>query len=112
MTEDFAAAALFELRAIRRLLEGQHKPALSRADRHTLARILPAIAGALGSALFTSRELLEHDSPALRLVLDGFNAKQIGRLLRRAEGYAVDRFMVQRAGVELNVILWQLVRVA
>jgi hypothetical protein len=82
---------------------------LSREDRVLLARLLPAIAGARGSEEFTSRDLAADSSPALRLVLRRLSVKQIGRLLARAEGMAIDGWLVQRCGVEINVALWRVV---
>jgi hypothetical protein len=97
-----------EVRALRRAIERQ-TPArsLTRGDRVHLAAILPAVAGVQGSELFTARELLEDDAPALRLVLAGLSAKQIGRLLHRAEGRAFDGYTVQRDGSEAGASLWR-----
>jgi hypothetical protein len=83
---------------------------LSRADLALLGRLLPAIGGALGSEAFLARDLFEHESAALRLVRRGLNAKRIGRLLHRAEGHAIDGYLIERAGVELGAILWRVVQ--
>ena len=89
------------------LLERQRpESSLSRADRETLEKLLPAIVGALGSEPFASRDLPEA-SAGVRLVLRGLSVKQIGRLLARAEGVPIDGFVVQRDGVEINVQLWR-----
>ena len=85
---------------------------LRRADRARLARLLPAIAGALGSEPFTVAELFEH--AAVRLVLDGSSENrsepgrraQVGRLLERAIGLPVDGYVVARVGTELHRRLW------
>jgi hypothetical protein len=104
------AAVLVELRAIRSVLERQRRPShLTRDDRDRLAKMLPPIGAVFGSALFTARELLEKDAPALRLVLGELNARQIGRLLQRAEGAAVGGLTVQREGIEVGAILWRVV---
>jgi hypothetical protein len=89
-----------EVRALRRAIERQ-TPArsLTRGDRVHLAAILPAVAGVQGSELFTARELLEDDAPALRLVLAGLSAKQKGR--------AFDGYTVQRDGSEAGASLWR-----
>jgi hypothetical protein len=50
--------------------------------------------------------MFDHDAAALRLVRRGLNAKRVGRLLRRAEGQAVDGYVVQREGFELHAVLW------
>jgi hypothetical protein len=81
---------------------------LTRADRDRLAQILPAIAGALGSEPFASRDLSDA-SPGLRVVLRGLSVKQIGRLLSRAEGVPIDGWLVERCGIEINVALWRVV---
>lgn len=100
-----------EVRGLRADLARDRRPLshLSRDDRERLARILPAVGGALGSDLFTARELVEHRSPALRVALHALNAKQLGRLLQRAEGRPLGAFIVQRDGVEVGAVLWRLV---
>ena len=105
--------ALNDLRAeqqvIRHLLEGQQQTALNRSDRAALGRILPAIAGALGSEWFACRDLEEEDSAALRLVLKGLSTKSVGRLFRRGLGHPVDGYLIERKDRELNVWLWRIV---
>ena len=78
---------------------------LTRADRAVLARLLPAVAGALGSEPFASRDLCT--TPATRVVLRDLNVRQIGRLLARAEGIPIDGHVLEPAGVEINVRLWR-----
>jgi hypothetical protein len=108
-------AILAELQEIKRLvlqvLEGQQqrKPSLARTDRTRLERILPAVAGALGSEPFTSRDLAADRSPALRVVLRNLSAKSIGKLLARAEGLEIGGWLIKRCGVEINVTLWRVV---
>lgn len=82
---------------------------LSRDDRALLARLLPAIAGVLGSEQFTSRDLAATSAPGLRFVLRGLSVKSIGRLLSRSEGVPIDGWLVERCGVEINVALWRVV---
>jgi hypothetical protein len=84
---------------------------LSRADRAHLARLLPAIGAVLGSELFNSAEICEHEAPSLRLVCAGLSAKQFGRLLRRAADVAIDGYMVERQGIEAGAVLWRVVQV-
>jgi len=105
-------ARLASLEARVRALEQARQSApspLRRADRDLLSRVLPAIAGLVGSDSFTSRDLAA--SSALRLVLGDRSVKTIGRLLSRGADLAIDGFMVQRAGAELRVTLWRLVAV-
>jgi hypothetical protein len=100
-------------RRIVQLLERDRRPSpLSRGDRTILARLLPAIGGALGSEEFTSRDLACHSASGLRLVLRRLSAKSIGRLLARADGVPIDGWLVERCGVEINVALWRVVAVS
>jgi hypothetical protein len=114
--EAWQADVLSELRQIRQLLEQQQQQrpplaaALSRADREVLERLLPATAAVFGqSEPFTSRELVRHPSPGLRVLRRGLSTKQIGRLFMRADRVAVGGFCVQAVGTELNVNLWRVV---
>jgi hypothetical protein len=86
---------------------------LSREDRPILAKLLPAIAGALGSEPFLARDLFVSNSAGLRLVLSESNSKRIGRLFGRAAGEAIGGYLVEDTGaMELNSILWRVVEVA
>jgi hypothetical protein len=116
-----AESAVLEL--LRELLAGQREiiarlstvsdrqqvppSSLSRDDRKLLMRLLPAIGGALGSEVFTSRDLACHAAP--RLVLRGRSAKSIGKLLARADGRPIEGWIVERVGSEINVALWRVV---
>ncbi len=108
---DVLEEVLLELRSLRQLLERQQqRPSLlGRDDRAALDRILPAIAGAIGSAWFACRDLEEEDSAALRLVLTGLSTKRVGRLFRRGLGHPVGGYLIERHGRELNVWLWRVV---
>lgn len=79
---------------------------LSRADRERLGRLLPALSGALGSAAVTSREVIAHPSPALRLTVGGLSARSLGRLARRAAGIPINGLVLERAGTEAGAALW------
>jgi hypothetical protein len=107
-TETLLRELITEVRGLRLALERQRRPVatLSRDDRAVLSRLVPAIAGALGSEPFTSRDLPDA-SPGLRLVLRGLSPKQIGRLLSRAAGVPIDGWLVERCGTEINVTLWR-----
>ena len=96
-----------ELRQLRMLVERlqPRRPALSRADRDVLAKLLPAIGGAFGSEPFASRDVLS--AAGVRVVVRGLSPKRIGKLLSRAAGSPVDGFMVERCGLEINVALWR-----
>ena len=112
-TETLLLQILDRLARIETLLEQrQAQPStLSRDDRARLGRLLPAIVGAIGSELFHSAEIVEHESPALRVVATGLSAKRVGRLLRRATGIPVDEWLVERFGIEAGVTLWRIVQI-
>jgi hypothetical protein len=84
---------------------------LSRADRRTLAKLLPAAGGVFGSEPFATRELFERDAPALRIVMRGLERLKVGRLLLRAVGHDIDGYLVERVGDELHRALWRIVQV-
>jgi hypothetical protein len=100
-------------RQIIELLERQGRPpkSLSREDRALLARLLPAIGGVMASELFVTRELFEHEAPALRVALGGLTVRKVGRLFQRGEGQLVEGYRIQREGDELHVALWRVVQV-
>jgi hypothetical protein len=101
-----------ELRGLRADIARRVRPdRLTRADRARLARILPAVGGVFGSELFAVRELLTNPAPALRVALDGENAKALGRLFYRAAGTTCDRYAIRAEGRELNVTLWRVPQV-
>ena len=107
-TETLLRELVTEVRGLRADMRQQRRPAatLSRDDRAVLSRLLPAIAGALGSEPFTSRDL-PYASPGLRVVLHDMTVKQIGMLLSRAEGVPIEGWIVERCGIEINVTLWR-----
>jgi hypothetical protein len=102
-------AAVRELSLRKEIPPRAEEYSLSRADLALLGRLLPAIGGALGSEPFLARDLFA--SAAVRLVLSGLNTRQIGRLLRRAEGHTIDGYLIERVTVELGAILWRVVQV-
>jgi hypothetical protein len=109
---ELLAALLAEVRGLRSDLRRERPaPSLTREDRDRLARILPAVAGAVGSELFNSAELCEHDAAAVRLVCAGVSAKQLGRLLRRAVDTPISGYVVRRQGTEAGAVLWQILQV-
>jgi hypothetical protein len=107
-------AVLTELRAIRAALEQQQQrqvSTLSRADRATLERLLPAVAGAYGPETFSARDLADDDRPAVRIVVQGLSVKRLGKLLARADGVAtIAGLTLQRCGVECQATTWRIVR--
>lgn len=101
---------LERLARLEALLSESRAARVSRDDCQRLARLLPAVAGAWGSRLFSSGELVAAQEPALRLVVGPMGAKTIGRLLRRGEGLSLGGFAVERAGVEGHATVWRVVR--
>ena len=52
-----------------------------------------------------------HPRPGARLVLAGFNARRLGRLLRRADGVEVCGYVAHASGTEAGAVLWDVLRV-
>src|SRR5687767_5749045 len=105
------ADILAEVRGIREALEQRGgRSTLTRNDLEALRRLLPAIAGAIGSELFTARELIRHAAPGLQAVCAGMSAKSLGRLLKRAHGIPVDGYVVRAEGLELGAVLWRILQ--
>jgi glutathione S-transferase len=105
-------AASAELRARVAAIEYRLAPStLRREDRAALERILPAIAGALGSEYFLASEAIASANPALVLVLAGMNARRLGKLLRRGDGVPVAGYAVHARGMEAGAVLWEVLRV-
>ena len=103
---------LVELRA--RMDAVEHRlssSTLRREDRAALERILPAIAGALGSDCFLASEAVASADPALVLVFAGMNGRRLGRLLRRADGVEVCGYVARASGMEGGAVLWSVLRV-
>lgn len=82
---------------------------LTRADQARLETLLPAIAGAMGSAWWTVHEVTA--LAVVQLVLDGLNVHQLGRLLRRAEAseQPIAGLVVERGGTEARRVQWRIV---
>lgn len=99
-----------EVRGLREDLRQQRRPSsLSRADRAVLARLLPAISrGAFGSELFLTADVFASDNAALRVARRGLNARQLGRLLRRAVGTPIDGLVVERVASEAGAVVWRI----
>jgi hypothetical protein len=109
-TSEIAAllrALIAEVKGLRADGRDRRPSHLTRQDRDRLANILPVVAARRGSELFVVRELFEAESPAWRLVVGTLNARQVGRLLQRAEGQRIGGFVVQRDGIEVGSVLWR-----
>jgi hypothetical protein len=89
----------------------QSPSSLCRADREALERILPAVAGALGSEYFLAIEAVASENAAIVLVLAGMNARRLGKLLRRGDGVPVAGHAVHARGTEAGAVLWEVLRV-
>ena len=101
-----------EVRGLRADLARDRRPSreLSRADRDRLSRVLPAIAGALGSEEFVVNELFER--AAVQLVLGTLTSVQVGRLLQRAVGVPIAGYVVERGAFEVGRRLWRVMATA
>ena len=107
-----ALAAVARLEARVEAIEHRLSPStLRREDRAALERILPALAGALGSGLFLASEAIASTNPALVLVLAGLNGRRLGRLLRRGDGVPVSGYVVHARGRETGAVLSEVLRV-
>jgi hypothetical protein len=98
-----------EIRGLRGDLARDRRPPralLSRADVDRLSRLLPAIAGAVGSELFTVNELLQ--LAAVRVVAAGVAPAALGQLLQRARGLPLHGYVVVSDATELHRRVWRL----
>jgi uncharacterized membrane protein len=107
--EQFAALGV-QLEALRADLGrlGSGRGARDQADRD----LVPAIARAIGDRGFTSRELVDHarEDRALAAAIlstDTTNARELGKLLARVEGCAVDGFTVAKVDTGRDGLVWQ-----
>ena len=109
---DAVRLEIAELRARMDAVEHRlSRSTLGREDRAALERILPAIAGALGSEYLLASEAIASANPALVLVLAGMNARRLGKLLRRGDGVPVAGYVVHARGTETGAVLWEVLRV-
>jgi hypothetical protein len=112
-------AELGVLREIRDLLllvvqrwpDADHR-ALSAEDRQVLESLLPVVSQAIGSALFTLRDLAEQaeTDDALKVALGCVSARRLGKLFARSAGFPVDGVRVERVGNVREGILWRVAR--
>jgi hypothetical protein len=109
LAAQFSPEQLAQIRALVRDELAAQRSTLSRVDAEALSRVLPAIVGVLGSDGFLAREAVRFD--AVQLVVPGWKAERLGRLLKTATGIVVDGLMVQRIGEEAHAIVWQIVGV-
>jgi hypothetical protein len=107
---ELLTAILGELRFIRQALERGQRSPLKQFDREALGRLLPAIGGVLGGEHFLAAEIEAHQAPAIRVARRSLNAKQLGRLFRRANGIPVEGYMVSEQSSEGGAILWQVLK--
>lgn len=101
---------LVEVKGIRADLAAQHRPAssLSRADRLMLERLFQALVNLYPNGeVFTSRDIVAHPAPGLRLLRAGLSTKSLGRLFTRAAGAVIGGYRIERIGSELRVALWR-----
>jgi len=98
----------------------QHRgAALTRTDRQALERLLAAISEAIGNAPFTARSIVDDATSdgalgvALELAVGAMpaNTRKLGKLLARADGFAVDGFTVRCEAKHKDGLLWRVARV-
>lgn len=117
MTDGDAAAILAELRALRSEVACLRVPRLAAVDFATLARLLPAIRGAVGGRVFAIAELVEHatlptpEARTLRAALGPLDAgatRRLGKLFARALGVHVAGLLVQCVGSDRDGATWMI----
>ena len=115
MTEPTLADVLAELKALRSELACLRVPRLAATDFATLARVLPAIRGAVGVRVFAIAELAEHatlptpKARALRAALvplDAGATRRLGKLFSRALCVHVAELLVQNVGSDRDGAVW------
>jgi hypothetical protein len=96
---------LDELKAIRASLSTHKQPC---SDRDVLARLLPAIAGKLGSEGFQVRDVMRNE--IFRQLIGNRNAHQLGNLLAKWQGQNIGGLIVERLTTEHGVAVWRVTR--
>lgn len=90
---------------------------LTRDDRERLAILLPAIAEAVGNAVFATRDLMDEASAdsklqgAINRVFPNCSPQKLGKLLARSDGFAEDNLRVESAGKAREGVLWRITQV-
>ena len=106
-----------EVRALRSEVACLRVPRLAATDFATLARVLPAIRGAVGWRVFALADLAEHaglPTPAARELraalgpLDAGATKRMGKLFARAIGVQVAGLIVQQVGDGRDGVEWMI----
>lgn len=100
--------------------EGHRGASLTREDRDRLAVLLPAVSLAVGSAIFTVRDLVGHakTDAELQAVIDkqfGTDAgapKKLGKLLARCDGFAEEGLRVAGVRKVRDGMLWRVERLS
>jgi hypothetical protein len=104
-THQLLRELLAKVDALRAVVEREHvpRPVLARVQQRALAALLPEISAAVGSAVWTCRELIDeraHDREMARALartigpFDGAIVRRLGCLLSAAEGHVVAGLMV------------------
>jgi hypothetical protein len=115
MTDAPIAALLRELvseiRGLRGDLAQRQRRRLTPADEAALRALLPVVAAAVGDRAFTLAELREHAllpmQTELRSALEAAGGpNRVGRLLRRADGFAVEGLRAECVGDDRDGLVW------
>jgi hypothetical protein len=109
IVESLLRELILEVRTLRCAVERHGRPSkLSRSDRITLERLLPAIQILFpDQQLFTAGEVMAHPAPGFRVVRGRLSAKSLGRLLTRADGVGIAGFKVSVISTERNISLYR-----
>lgn len=108
---------LAEVAALRSEIACLRVARLPAADFEWLARVLPAIRGAVGDRVFSVADLAEHatlptpEARALRAALGPLDAgatKRLGKLFSRALGVHVNGLLVQCVGSDRDGATWMI----
>jgi hypothetical protein len=101
-------------------ITGRRSAGLTQADRRRIKELLPAVSRAIGSELFSCKDLVYqagHDAElgtVLTSVLgeiDSGATRRLGKLLRRSDGLAEDDLCIKAASRCRDGVLWQVLRV-
>jgi hypothetical protein len=79
---------------------------LSQADVLLLQRLLPPLSGAWGDERFRASYVL--DDPGLARFVAGFSVKALGRLLARATGVPIGRYVLVDCGRDDGARCWRI----
>ena len=102
--EEFQREVLARLARIEKLLECRQP---GRSDEALMSKLLPAIAGKIGSDEFTTREVLRRIAIA---EIAGMGTHKLGMLFARCVGMSIDGLAIERISKpKASAVLWRCV---